>query len=267
MMAPVSVVKQTAKNALKGDYLKTIIAALPVIFANLIILYSASVIGEFTSAAIEITLRAVCSFFIVCPLCFGTVRFFRRKTYGADDNVVGVFYYFSTGKRFFKSILLIICVFVRVIGPAIVAILPVVIAKVLQNGELYEKMGLDIPDFVSALPFVTTFFILGAAVSIFFLLIKYYLALYLFVSDDDMTIGEIIHMSKTIGRRNQGDFLVLLFSCVHYLILTALLIFAPFTVPVLFASYNVHCRFAVTEYNLAIKELSKEYTPTHTEGE
>ena len=267
MIAPTSVVKITAKEALKGNYLKAVIAALPVLFAVLINTYSMSVIGEFTNGYIASALGFLFSLFLTFPLFTGTVRFFRRLVFGADDNPVGVFHYFACPKQFFRVVLLELSILIRVIAPVLLVTLPVIAVKVLQSGKLYEQLGMEMPDFVSSLGFVETFLVLGAAVSIFFILLRYYLSVFLLVSDDNMSVSEVVHMSRTIGRRTEGDFLVLVFSFAHFILATLLLILAPLTIPYMLAAYCVQCRFAVTHYNLSVRQLKEESTPTYAEGD
>lgn len=267
MVISATAVKHTAKNAMRGNYLKTILASMPMLLAVILCSYSISVVYFFTNGFVARILQFFVSAFLVFPLFCGTVRFFSRLIRDADDMPLDVFYCFGSGKLFFKAVLLQLMIVLRTALPVIAICLPAALVKVFSSGEIYEKIGMPIPQFVSSLEVVVYILTAVAAVLVAAVLFRYYMAVFLIASDESMTVSEAVYMSRVISRKSGGDFLGLLFSLVLYIIATLSLILAPFSLPLLFAAYCVHCRFAVSQYNVTVRRFNEETIPTFVEGE
>ena len=92
------------------------------------------------------------------------------------------------------------------------------------------------------------------------IMLKYYLAPFLFVADEDMDVMEAIHKSTVLTRATAVDFLILVLSFLGWILLSVLVMPLIFTLPYMVMSYVVHSRFAVANYNKVVKEFKKEGT-------
>ena len=100
-------------------------------------------------------------------------------------------------------------------------------------------------------------FLIGiGALATFIIMLRYYLAPFLLVGDDNMTVGEAIHMATIISRRSSNELWALILSFTGWILLSLTMIPLIFTLPYFLSSLAVHCRFAITNYNLCLQPKS-----------
>lgn len=258
MLAPVSVIKKTAKQALNGKYLRAVIASGIVVCAWLCCNFLSSIISFATADFAAVIAMLIFNIFLIGPLFFGLIHFFFRLTYDAQDSPVIIFSYFGCAKKYRRALSLTLRLILRSAITAFVLFLPSLVLDFLSNGFIYEKMNIPMP-FVMQHLGTASAFLKAIAFGVFVaLMIKYYMAPYLLVADEDMHPAEALHMSSVLSRRTSLDFILLALSFTHYILASFLMLPIVFTVPYLVCAYAVHCRFAVTQYNLSIDALSKE---------
>ena len=156
MIAGNSVVKLTARTALKNNWLKCIAASLTLIFSCIILLSAADYAAYISNGAVGYILLGVGAVFLVFPLFLGLVRFFWRMIFGADDRLPLLFYYFSDRKKYGRALRLSLALALRAAGFApenihVVSSLDEAIAlnrTLLRAGDvvMYEN---DLPDHYS----------------------------------------------------------------------------------------------------------------------
>ena len=258
MTSPTFAVKTTAKTILKGNYYRCILATLIPVFISLTVTFTASVLTIAVGSAVAYGLMAIMNIFVVLPVFLGLFRFFRRLMWDERDNIISVFHYFKGGEIYKTTIKYCFIFILRLLSIGVLVYLPSILLALLSNGQIYEFLGIDMPSFVrsfaEAQNVLTT---LSTAVFIFFAL-RYYLTPFLLVADEDMEIGEALHMSKVISRKSTLDFVGLFFGMSFWILISVFLIPLPFTLPYILLSYMVHCRFAVAHYN---KMADRENNP------
>ena len=95
MTASSSVVKLTARTALKNNWLKAIAACMSVISVFIIISGIASLVSFVGGDIAAYICEAVLGFLLLLPLCHGLIRFFWRLLFGAEDSPLSELYLFS----------------------------------------------------------------------------------------------------------------------------------------------------------------------------
>ena len=262
MTAGNSVVKLTAKTALKNNWLKCVAASLTPIFTFLILLMAEDYAAYISNDAAGYTLLAVGGIFLIFPLFLGLVRFFWRMIFGAHDRQLVLFYYFSDREKYKRALRLSVSLSLRAAGFASVLFLPSVIIDIFSGIRIYDIMDIPIPIWTGNLYYVSVFLKTVAAVILFFVMSRYYLAPFLAVADEDMEIAEAIHMSCTVSRDTALDFIYLIFSFLGWILISALIFPLVFTAPYFRTSLSVPARFAVAEYNKKVEKNSDSGIPT-----
>lgn len=263
MLAPSSVVKATAKTAMRGKFLKCVIAGAIFEFSLLVGIYAAELI-DYVSPVFAVAVVFLVAFvlFLGVPLLLGLLRFFRRLIWGEEDNPVIVFHYFSTRELYVRAIKLGLFLGVRVGVAALVMYLPAILIDIFTGTALYDMLGISIPLWISNLWVLSVFFKAAAGVGLFFVCLKWYMAPFLYVADEEMEPLEAIHMSSIISRGTALDFFSLILSFALWILASFFMIPIVFTMPYFIAAYMVHCRFAVTHYNRAVDSMNEEAAPS-----
>lgn len=262
MTAGNSVVKLTAKTALKNNWIKCIAASLTLIFSCIVLLSSADYAAYISNDAVGYVILAAAVVFLVFPLFLGLVRFFWRMIFGAEDRQIVLFYYFSDSKRYKRALRLSVSLALRTAGFAVILFLPAVVIDIFSGVRIYDIMDIPIPIWTGNLYYLSVFLKTVAAVILFFVMSRYYLAPFLAVADEDMDVEEAVHMSSTLSRDTELDFIYLIFSFLGWMLLSVLVFPLVFTMPYFLTSLSVHARFAVAEYNKKVEKNSDSGIPT-----
>lgn len=262
MTAGNSVVKLTAKTALKNNWLKCIAASLSLIFSCFIMLIASDYLSYISNDAVGYIFIAVAGIFLIFPLFLGIVRFFWRMIFGADDMQLVVFFYFSDKEKYKRALRLSAALALRTVGFAVVMFLPAIIIDIFSGVKVYDMMDIPIPIWTGNLYYISVFLKTVASVILFFVMSRYYLAPFFVVADEDMDIAEAMHMSCTLARDTGLDFICLIFSFIGWILISVLIFPLVFTLPYFITSLSVHTRFAVAEYNKKAEKNSDSGIPT-----
>lgn len=265
-MVTSAVVKSTVKVALKGKWLKAIICGLVPFFVWLIIVLLSDVISQAAGDTAGMVLNILLCVFMLAPLILGTFRFFWRLLCDADDNCIIIFHYFSSRQLYFRAMRLTLALILRAVLFGAVLFLPSAIVDLFSGTWIYDMLQMPIPMWVSNLWMVSVFLKAVAAILLFFVMLRYYMAPMLIVSDENMETAEAIHMSAEISKTTSLEFLLLILSVIGWVILSAFFIPVFFTFPYFIALYLVHCRFCVAYYNNRIKLHTQSDIPTFAAG-
>lgn len=264
------VVKITAKTALRDRKTEAAIVSLLGIFAVLLLSILSSVFSVSSDKAftvITVVFSILFSVFAVAPLFLGIVRYFWRMTDGAKDGLSSVFFYFGSKKGYIRALKLIFVVGWRVLTAAVVCMLPYAVVSAISGSELYRILGYEVPLWVPNFALIRSFlYILGISAAILYVA-RYYLAPILVVMDEDMLLLEAVHISSMVSKKSVGSFISLLLSLIVWIVLTALLIPAVYTLPFVLACYVIHCRFAIINYNLLIDNYENSMLGYYDEKE
>ncbi|MBQ0083458.1 MAG: DUF975 family protein [Clostridiales bacterium] len=256
-------VKSTAIENLKGKWVKNSCAALiPVV---LIIIFA--MIGKLLYAEMpfKITgiLLAVSALFvfvlIVCPVMLGCVRFFRYASLDKETKIGELFFYFSSKTDYLRALFFTLNFTVRIFIIGFLFMLPSFIADLAYHGRLDFLTGNVTPLWFNDLWIVSIFLRAAAVFAFAMVMLRYYLAPFIFAANDSISANEAIHLSSCASKISSIAFLSLSLSLILWIALSVLIIPMVFTLPYLFACYTAHCNFAVYHYNKSLKiQNSKE---------
>lgn len=262
MLAPSSVVKTTAKTAMRGSFLKCIIVGAAFVFSVLAGVYVSELIDFVSNYAVSTAFFAIYSFLLLFPLFLGMLRFFRRLIWGEEDGPVLIFHYFSSKALYIRAIRLGLFLGIRIATAALILFLPVILIEIFTGNALYDMLGISMPLWISNLWALSVFFKAAAGVGLFFVALKWYLAPFLYVADEKMEAQEAINMSSIVSRGTALDFFMLVLSFALWILLSIFMIPIVFTLPYFIAAYSVHCRFAVSHYNRAVDSMNGTDEPS-----
>lgn len=266
MTASSSVVKLTARTALKNNWLKAIAACMTVISAFIIISGIASLTSYVGGNTFAYICEAILCFLLLFPLTHGLVRFFWRLLFGADDRPLAVFYFFSGKAEYMRAMRLITGLCLRLAFFAIILFIPAKIVDIFGSAKVYDLLDIPIPLWTSNLYYLSLFLKTVATVLLFFIMLRYYAAPILSVADEEMDASEAIHMSCVIYKRTMLDFIYLFFSFAGWLLLSLTVIPLVFTMPYFIAGVCVHTRFAIAEYNAFEERKATADIPKYVAG-
>ncbi len=246
-------VKATAKQALKGNYIRVAIISLILILTWLLCVNLSNlaglVIGEFASGI----LNAVLQILFVGPLALGVLKYVWKMLFGITDRPIAVFYWFSDKEIYLKSVKLVCHFVLRIAVWLLILNIPSIFLFILSKGLIYDLLNISPPIWTGSLDYPILLLRNLSFVVVFFLMLKFYMVPLLFVADENIDVNEAFYNSSVISRKSSIDFIGLIFSSAVYVILSFFVLPLPLTMPLLLSYYAVHCRFAVTEYNQHIE--------------
>lgn len=261
-----NVIKITAKTALQGNYLKAFFSSSILLFCILINYYLSSLVSVFADVFFADAFQVLFSAFINFPLFLGIIRFFWRMLLGCSDNPIAVFYYFSSGKLYFKTVKLLFALVYKLLPISILVSLPAIFLWLLSQTYMFEFFGLAIPLWTRNLEFAILFAKTFSLSIIIVISLRYYISYVLFVSNDDIDVMEAIYMSSVISKKSSLDFIYLIFSFIIWIILSVFVFPLVFIIPYFITSYLVHSRFVIAEYNNHIENLKTAQYPSFSVG-
>lgn len=267
MLAPSPVVKQTAKTALIDKFLSSVAVCCVLIFTYFICSLIASLVSVF-AAEIGFVVVLLASFvFALSPLTLGVLYYFRRLIWKCEDSALVIFKYFSSVKEYKRALEFTLLLLARFAVAAVIAFFPCLVIWILSNESVYEVFGMSLPVWASNLWALNSFVVIFAILALLFIMLKFYLAPFIFVSNDEIDSAEAVNMSTIISKRTGGDFFGLVVSFSGWILLSLFVAPLIFTLPYFCASYSVHCRFAITAYNRDVDHFNTINTPSYSVDE
>ena len=254
MAIPSKAVKSTAKAALKGRWLSACVATTLFILPIIIISFATSLLSSIIKDNIIFIVWLLLNDVLICPLFLGLIRFFKNLIFENVLCVQEIFIYFSCFKAYKRALRLILDLLARFIFYSVVCFIPAGIVRFITSDFFFGLLNIDIPLWSESLGALLSFLIGMAALSVFILMLRYYLAPFLLVANDDMSVDEAIHMASVIARRSSGELWSLIFSFLGYLILSLFVVPIIFTLPYFLCALTVHSRYSVTSYNLNLTQ-------------
>lgn len=266
MLAPSPIIKKTAKSALSKDFLSSVAVCCVLIFLCFVCSLISSLISVFaTEVGMFIALVALVAFAIF-PLGLGVMYFFRRLIWDSKDSVLVIFKYFSNLREYIRALNFTFLLLSKVATAALITFSPCIVIWLLSSEDVYKTFGLSLPIWASNLWTLNSFFVIVAIFILIFVMLKYYLAPFIFASNDDISPAEAITMSTIISKRTGADFFGLAVSFAGWILLSFLVAPLIFTLPYFLTSYSVHCRFAITAYNRDVDRFNAD-TPSYSTDE
>ena len=262
MLPSVGKIKSMAREVLYKNHFVGIMASLPFVFSLAVLFLVVEVLATVTNSFISVIFDLAMLYFLILPLTLGTFRFFSRWLEGVCDYPTAVFFYFSNAAVYKKSLNFIFRIVIRLLISYFLLSLPAIIVGGLASADVYELLGFAIPLWTPLLSTISNLLFVLSFIVFIFVNIKYYLAPYLFIIDDEITSVNAMKMSMIISRRTQIDFIYLFFGMIVYVVLSLLYLPLIFTLPFLIMTYLIHSKYAVIQYNNTIEALTENQNAT-----
>lgn len=201
-------------------------------------------IPNISPVAIMITIALFLLFvMVITPLKLGVIRWFYLLTDGKAEPTISIFEYFFTAKGFFKAVLLRLSLFVRRVFWSVIFLAPPI--AMISFGILWgEQTAGNIQTVMSASLKIIgclLFLLLGLFLSIW--LMRYYLAEFMLVGDNEISVGKAISRSIYVSQKRKTEFLVLELSLLGWRILDMLILPRLFTVPYITSVKGLYARY------------------------
>ncbi len=267
MLAPSPVIKQRAKFALSGRFLHSVAVSCIFIFALFAGLLIASLASTFSGVTGYVAFLAAFIFFAAAPLFLGLLCYFHRLICEQNDSVLIIFKFFSSPGEYKRCLHLTFLLGIRLAFWVLTLYSPCIIVWLLSNERLYSILDISVPIWTSNLWALNSFLMFVAALALVFVMLKYYLSAFIFISNDDIDPAEAVNMSTIISKRTGADFIGLTLSFAGWILLSVFIAPLIFTLPYFAASYTVHCRFAITAYNRDVDHFNASITPSFSTEE
>lgn len=267
MVVSSKVVKKVAKTALSQHFLSAVSAACVLIFSIFATILTASLVHVFAGTVGYIITISVMIFFVLGPLCLGVVNFLRRFLWEQKDDVLLVFKYFSGLDSYKRALHFMFSLGIRIIIVAVVAYLPCIVVRILSSQRFYTALDISFPVWTANLWALNSFLAIIATMAFVFVALKYYLSVFIFVSNDNIDVAEAINMSTIISKRTGADFFGLVISFAGWILLSVFVLPLVITLPYFLMSYSAHCRFAITAYNKDVEAFNANGTPSFSTDE
>lgn len=246
-------VKSTAKAMLKNNWIVAITTAIIPVFLfvglDCIIGSLKYLLNDTIVTVYLLVIYYILLFMVMLPICLGVLKVFVNISDGKKFDFYEIFYYFSSAKQYHRAVLLIGCFVLKVFSAAIALILFSYAVGGAAKYILSLASGTQPVVWLDNLWVFSTLIKCIAAVSIVLRIIKFYGTPYIFVNNDYISPVDAMNLSNTVSAKSSVDFIFLLFSMIHIIVLTVFVVPAPFTLPYLIMAYVVHSKYAVNYYN------------------
>ncbi len=267
MLAPSPVIKKTAKAALSQGFLTSVAVCCVLIFIYFVCSLVASLVSVFASEVGMVIALVLFFVFALSPLALGALYFFRRLIWDSKDSVLVIFKYFSSLEEYIRALHFAFLLFLKFAVAALITFSPCIVIWLLSSQDVYKAFGISLPIWASNLWTLNSFVVIVATFALIFIMLKFYLAPFIFVSNDDVDPAEAVNMSTIISKRTGADFFGLIVSFFGWILLSFFVAPLIFTLPYFLASYSVHCRFAITAYNRDVDRFNADSAPSYSTDE
>ncbi len=185
------------------------------------------------------------------PFLFGALRWFWLLIYGKDCSIGDVFYYFSSGKLFLKTVALSFLLFLRMVLGAIVCFLPYAALNLMTKPELYNAFGYSMPVEISGFFPLAYFFELAGWFLFLFWCSRFALFFVALFEQPELSANAMITYSIGLTKGKLFRLVGFFFSFLGWLLLCVLVLPVLFVIPFALASLMVYgreeLRFSKTE--------------------
>ncbi len=264
MLAPSPIIKKTAKQALSERFLPSCAVCSVFLFIFFIGVLLASLVSFFAEALGYLVALFAIVLFALFPLFLGLIYYFRRLIWEQKDSALIIFKYFSDTQQYKRALRFSCFVLAKLIIYSLLVFSPCIIVWLLSSELLYDMLNVSLPVWASNLWTLNSLLAVIAVVALVFIMLKYYLSAFIFVSNDEIDPAEAINMSAIISKRTGGDFFGLILSFFGWILLSCFVAPLVFTLPYFITSYGVHCRFAITAYNRDVDHFNAINTPFYS---
>ena len=264
MFPSIKAVKNTSLAALKNHWpLAMGVTVIPLIFFVIITNLFSLVEYIFlttTFLAIVYSILILVLIAVGLPLVLGVLRVLWSIELEQPLGILEVFYYFSSLTAYKNAITFIVLQLGSLAIKSGLLLAPSFIVDYISNSpQLFFRDGVT-PLWVDNLWIFALFLRVIACACIAYVVAKYYMAPFIFITDKNSDAFEAINNAKLVSRTSFGPFLALVFSLVGWILLSLFFVPLVFTAPYFTMCYLVHSRFAVVFYNNREKKFDRGVT-------
>ncbi len=255
-------VKKTAKTALQGRWIECIAVALLFLFSSLVNYLAAGLLsGVFSFVGTYYIVRLLLGLLIDIPLLFGVLRYYWRVLWGEKDRFVLCFCYFSGKQPYLRVLKTVLLVLGRVAVTGVALFAPAILIDFFSGELVYTLLNISRPEWLGNFWLLSRVLKVFAGTVLFLTSLRYYMAPFLLLVDEEMEPLEILHVSQTASKETVIEFVWLVVSFLLWIISSFFVIPMLYTLPYMLTAYLVHCRFVTAQYNRKIQQ-QKESDPT-----
>lgn len=262
MLAGSVAVKKTALAVLKGRW-PLGAAAVGIPMALVLIMLNLFALIEYMLAktvwlAAAYVLLLLCAFTVLFPLMLGTLRVLWGIATDREVSVSDTFFYLSSKEKYLKAMNFIVVLCGSVIAKAIALFSPAII--VYLASELLPSVitNHDARLWLDNLWIFTLFLSIIALCGTVYVILRYYLAPFLFICSAADDAVDTVMLAKSVSRVSLGHFVSLLFGLLGWILLSVFFVPLIFTAPYILTCYLFHSRFAAVFYNASVKKYKSE---------
>ena len=194
-------------------------------------------------------------FAVIIPVFLGLIRFYWRALFAVVDNPLNIFYYFGEKKRYIKCLKITFAVIIKALPVCVILYIPYLLVWLVTQNFTYDIFNITMPLWTANLSNVAIILHIFADITIKLYFLKFYIVPVLFAANEDMSISDIINMSRILSYKSAVDFIFLILSLLFWLALSLFILPLIFTMPYILLSFTVHTKGVISEYNEHINSL------------
>lgn len=255
-------VKNTAKTALKGNYSDSVAVCALYIFVWMVCTVCYEMAVSILGPVLSFMFLILILIFFVIPLTLGLIYFTVRLVFGKNTEPIMMFKYFSTLKNFKRATSFAFLIVGNSLFAGILLFLPAFFADLIADGGIFKLFGAQIPLWTSGLSSISSVLKVLAVISLILVMLKFYLAPFLFVADENMSPAQALNVSKIISTVTKKNFIWLCLSLIWYILACVFVIPNIFIFPYFGVCYCVHCRFCIASYNNTVDAINQKEIPS-----
>ncbi len=257
MFPSVKSVKSNSLNALRGNWAQAVMAlAIPVLSVLAVGVLADAVIYLMDSLIIQVIFSVVIILtviFLGLPSCFGVLRLYHSLYTKENIDFSEIFYYFSSKGVYLRAVRFIFSMVFPLTLAAFLLLVPSIALDFIANGGIDELFQNGIPIWIANLSIIATFLRCLAIAAVILISLKVYVAPYIFMINDKISVKEVLMQSIAVSRYGAGPFILLVFTQLGWVLLSILAVPAVFTLPYMLMCYVTHSKYAVNFYNGYVK--------------
>lgn len=251
-------VKKTAKTALQGRWVECIAVALLFLFSSFVGYLAAGLLsGVFPFTGTYVVLRILFGLLLDIPLLFGVLRFYWRVLWGAEDRFTICFFYFADKKQYVRALKTVLLILGRVALLGIVLFAPAILIDLFSGESIYKLLHIARPEWLGNLWLLSRVLKVFAATVLFLSSLRYYMAPFLLLVNEELEPLEILHVSQTASKQTVIEFVWFTVSFLGWILASFFVVPLLYTLPYMGAAYLVHCRFVTAQYNRKLQQQKK----------
>ena len=246
-MSAEAIIKKQARDTLKNNFPKAVIALLIVLLPYYIVDGCTTVISCIFSFLISDSgLRSILiytlgytfeilAFFFFSPVINGYIRAYYNTSYTGSMDLTDLYWYFE-GDRYKKALAMNLGSLLRLLLPAAILYLPLI---------LFEIFCAQTDSFYGSLLYTDTFFILSAlsTTALFIYSLRYFTAYTISCDIESLTPKQAFEYSKHIMSGRTGSMSKLVLSFIPWLLLCLLVLPALYVIPYLTQSVCISAKW------------------------